>query len=94
VAGPTGNGRHDALVAVTARDVSTVATLCCEERYEIGVRRNWPGALAEKLLVPQSGSLPAAETVTEEMGALVEPGANALFAQSPRAESSRAGGSL
>lgn len=52
----------------------------CEERYEIGVRRDWPGALAEKLLVPVSAlcRLPAA--VTDEMGALVEPGANAYRA--------------
>jgi len=52
----------------------------CEERYEIGVRRNWPGALAEKLLVPQSALYRLPETVTEEMGALVEPGANAYRA--------------
>jgi threonine dehydrogenase-like Zn-dependent dehydrogenase len=52
----------------------------CEERYEIGVRRNWPGALAEKLLVPASALFRLPAGVTEEMGALVEPGGNAYRA--------------
>jgi threonine dehydrogenase-like Zn-dependent dehydrogenase len=52
----------------------------CAERFEIGIRGGWPGALAEQLLVPASAlyALPAGiEPVT---GALVEPGGNALRA--------------
>lgn len=52
----------------------------CEERYEIGVRRGWPGALAEKLLVPVSALHCLPDAVTDEMGALVEPGGNAYRA--------------
>lgn len=54
----------------------------CDDRYGIGVRRNWPGALAEKLLVPVVSLLPIADTVTDEMGAMVEPGGNAYRAVS------------
>lgn len=49
----------------------------CEERYEIGVRRDWPGALAERLLVPASALFELPDSVTDAMGALVEPGGNA-----------------
>jgi threonine dehydrogenase-like Zn-dependent dehydrogenase len=52
----------------------------CEERFEIGVRRGWPGALAEKLLVPVSGLFRLPDSVTDEMGAMVEPGGNAYRA--------------
>jgi len=52
----------------------------CEERYEIGVRRGWPGALAEQLLVPVSALHRLPEAVTDRMGALVEPGGNAYRA--------------
>jgi threonine dehydrogenase-like Zn-dependent dehydrogenase len=52
----------------------------CADRYEIGVRNGWPGALAEQLQVPVRAlvSLPAAADAS--MGALVEPGGNALRA--------------
>jgi 2-desacetyl-2-hydroxyethyl bacteriochlorophyllide A dehydrogenase len=48
----------------------------CEDRSEIGIT-GWPGALAEKLLVPVGSlyRLPAA--VDDRAGALVEPGGNA-----------------
>lgn len=51
----------------------------CASRNEIGIV-GWPGALAEKLLVPASSlyRLPAA--VDDRAGALVEPGGNALRA--------------
>jgi threonine dehydrogenase-like Zn-dependent dehydrogenase len=52
----------------------------CAERFEIGVRGGWPGALAEQLLVPASAlhALPAG--IGPVTGALVEPGGNALRA--------------
>jgi 2-desacetyl-2-hydroxyethyl bacteriochlorophyllide A dehydrogenase len=51
----------------------------CADRSEIGIA-GWPGALAEKLLVPVGSlyRLPAA--VDDRAGALVEPGGNALRA--------------
>jgi len=52
----------------------------CDERYEIGVRGGWPGALAERLLVPVSALHRLPDAVTDEMGALVEPGGNAYRA--------------
>ncbi len=50
----------------------------CADRYEIGVRNGWPGALAEQLAVPVSGVHELPGTVDPALGALVEPGANAL----------------
>ncbi len=52
----------------------------CADRYEIGVRNGWPGALAEQLRVPVSGLHKLPGTVDATLGALVEPGANALRA--------------
>jgi 2-desacetyl-2-hydroxyethyl bacteriochlorophyllide A dehydrogenase len=51
----------------------------CADRSEIGIT-GWPGALAEKLVVPAARlyRLPAA--VDDRAGALVEPGGNALRA--------------
>lgn len=49
----------------------------CEDRFEIGVRRGWPGALAEQLLVPVSALHPLPSEVSDVMGAMVEPGGNA-----------------
>ncbi|MGD0699105.1 MAG: alcohol dehydrogenase catalytic domain-containing protein [Trebonia sp.] len=48
----------------------------CGDRHEIGIM-GWPGALADKVLVPASSlyRLPAA--VDDRAGALVEPGGNA-----------------
>lgn len=52
----------------------------CEERFEIGIRRGWPGALAEQLAVPASALHALPEVVDATLGALVEPGGNALRA--------------
>ncbi|HEY7595201.1 MAG TPA: alcohol dehydrogenase catalytic domain-containing protein, partial [Actinophytocola sp.] len=50
----------------------------CADRHEIGIRNGWPGALATRLPVPVRAlhELP----VDAELGALVEPGANAVRA--------------
>ena len=52
----------------------------CEQRQEVGIRGDRPGALAEKLAVPVSSLHRLPDTVDEVAGALVEPGANALRA--------------
>ena len=52
----------------------------CADRYEIGIRRGWPGALAEQLPVPVTALHELPDTVDPALGALVEPGANALRA--------------
>lgn len=45
----------------------------CEARYEIGVRRGWPGALAEQLLVPASALHRLPEGLDAASGAVIEP---------------------
>jgi threonine dehydrogenase-like Zn-dependent dehydrogenase len=52
----------------------------CENRQEVGIRGGRPGALAEQLAVPATSlhALPA--SVDAVLGALVEPGGNALRA--------------
>ncbi|GAA4416440.1 alcohol dehydrogenase catalytic domain-containing protein [Georgenia halophila] len=50
----------------------------CADRFEIGVRGGWPGALAERLPVPVSALVPLPDAVDETLGALVEPGGNAV----------------
>ena len=52
----------------------------CADRYEIGIRRGWPGALAERLPVPATALLPLPDAVDSTLGALVEPGGNAVRA--------------
>ncbi|WKX13262.1 zinc-binding dehydrogenase [Streptomyces sp. NL15-2K] len=52
----------------------------CEKRQEVGVRGGRPGALAEQLAVPASSLHALPDTVDAELGALVEPGGNALRA--------------
>lgn len=52
----------------------------CEQRYEIGIRGGWPGALAEQLPVPVTALYPLPDSVDPVAGALVEPGGNALRA--------------
>jgi 2-desacetyl-2-hydroxyethyl bacteriochlorophyllide A dehydrogenase len=52
----------------------------CAERYEIGIRRGWPGALAEALPVPAFALHELPDSIDSTMGALVEPGGNALRA--------------
>jgi threonine dehydrogenase-like Zn-dependent dehydrogenase len=52
----------------------------CADRYEIGIRNGWPGALAEYLLVPARALIPLPDGIDPMTGALVEPGGNALRA--------------
>jgi threonine dehydrogenase-like Zn-dependent dehydrogenase len=52
----------------------------CEDRFEIGVRGGWPGALAEQLAVPVVALHPLPDSIDATTGALVEPGGNALRA--------------
>jgi len=51
----------------------------CADRREIGIT-GWPGALAEKLLVPAGSLYRLPDSVDDRAGALVEPGGNALRA--------------
>jgi 2-desacetyl-2-hydroxyethyl bacteriochlorophyllide A dehydrogenase len=52
----------------------------CAERYEIGIRRGWPGALAQALPVPAFALHELPDSIDSTAGALVEPGGNALRA--------------
>ncbi|GAB4003927.1 hypothetical protein GCM10029992_47430 [Glycomyces albus] len=52
----------------------------CERRQEVGIRGGRHGALAERLAVPASSLHALPEAVGAELGALVEPGGNALRA--------------
>jgi threonine dehydrogenase-like Zn-dependent dehydrogenase len=52
----------------------------CANRYEIGIRGGWPGALADRLPVPVRALHPLPDAVDATLGALVEPGGNALRA--------------
>src|SRR3712207_856591 len=52
----------------------------CEHRQEVGIRDGRPGALAERLAVPVSSLHPLPDEVDPALGALVEPGGNALRA--------------
>jgi threonine dehydrogenase-like Zn-dependent dehydrogenase len=54
----------------------------CEFRAEIGIRSGRPGALAEQLAVPGSALRELPDEVDDALGALVEPGGNALRAVS------------
>lgn len=50
----------------------------CENRFEVGIRGGFHGALAEQLAVPATSLHELPESVDEVLGALVEPGGNAL----------------
>lgn len=50
----------------------------CENRFELGIRGGFPGALAEQLAVPASALFALPEAVDDVAGAMVEPGGNAL----------------
>lgn len=52
----------------------------CENRQEVGIRGGRPGALAEQLAVPVSSLHVLPDGVDAVLGALVEPGGNALRA--------------
>src|SRR4051794_39906933 len=48
----------------------------CEDRFEVGIRRGWPGALAEQLRVPASSLRPIPEALDAATSALIEPAGN------------------
>jgi 2-desacetyl-2-hydroxyethyl bacteriochlorophyllide A dehydrogenase len=48
----------------------------CADRYEVGIM-GWPGALAERVLVPASSLHRLPSAIDDRSGALVEPGGNA-----------------
>ena len=52
----------------------------CADRQEVGIRGGRPGALAEQLAVPASSLHALPDQVDPQLGALVEPGGNALRA--------------
>lgn len=52
----------------------------CEHRQEVGIRDGRPGALAEQVAVPVSSLHVLPDAVDPVLGALVEPGGNALRA--------------
>jgi threonine dehydrogenase-like Zn-dependent dehydrogenase len=52
----------------------------CPNRFEVGIRDGWPGALAEKVLVPTRFAFEIPEHVSVAAAALVEPGGNSLRA--------------
>jgi len=52
----------------------------CRDRYEIGIRGGFPGALAEQLALPVSALHPLPDSVDAIAGAMVEPGGSALRA--------------
>jgi len=45
----------------------------CADRYEVGIRGGWPGALAEQLAMPARALHPLPDAVDPAAGALVEP---------------------
>src|ERR1700684_2375212 len=49
----------------------------CADRFEIGIRGGWPGALAAQLLVPASALLPLPDRIGATAGALGGPGGKA-----------------
>jgi 2-desacetyl-2-hydroxyethyl bacteriochlorophyllide A dehydrogenase len=52
----------------------------CEQRYEVGVRRGWHGALAERMLMPASALKRLPEDMAPTAAAFVEPGGSAVRA--------------
>lgn len=52
----------------------------CPDRSEVGIRDGWPGALAEKVLIPTRFAYRIPENVSVTAAALVEPGGNSLRA--------------
>ena len=49
----------------------------CADRFEVGIRHGWPGALAEKLPIPARFLRELPPSIDVASGALVEPGGNA-----------------
>ncbi|GAA1952956.1 zinc-dependent alcohol dehydrogenase [Microbacterium deminutum] len=52
----------------------------CPDRFEVGIRDGWAGALAEKVLIPTRFAYEVPEHVSVTAAALVEPGGNSLRA--------------
>lgn len=52
----------------------------CPDRFEVGIRDGWSGALAEQLLIPARFAYEIPEHVSVTAAALVEPGGNSLRA--------------
>lgn len=52
----------------------------CPDRYEVGIQDGWPGALAERMLIPQRFAHAIPSSVSVAAAALVEPGGNSLRA--------------
>jgi threonine dehydrogenase-like Zn-dependent dehydrogenase len=52
----------------------------CELRREVGIRGDFPGALAEQIAVPVTSLHALPDTIDDAAGALVEPGGSALRA--------------
>jgi threonine dehydrogenase-like Zn-dependent dehydrogenase len=52
----------------------------CPDRFEVGIRDGWPGALAEQMLIPTRFAYEVPEGVSVTAAALVEPGGNSLRA--------------
>ncbi|WP_028048165.1 zinc-binding dehydrogenase [Cellulomonas sp. URHD0024] len=50
----------------------------CASRFEVGIRGGFAGALAEQLAVPATSLHALPDSVDDTLGALVEPGGNAL----------------
>ena len=50
----------------------------CDDRYEVGIRRGFPGALAERMAMPVTALNPLPDAVDDVAGAMVEPGGSAL----------------
>jgi threonine dehydrogenase-like Zn-dependent dehydrogenase len=49
----------------------------CADRFEIGIRGGFPGALAEQLAVPATAVFALPDSIDDTAGAMVEPGGNA-----------------
>lgn len=49
----------------------------CADRFEIGIRGGFPGALAEQLAVPINAVFALPDSIDDTAGAMVEPGGNA-----------------
>lgn len=52
----------------------------CPERFEVGIRDGWAGALAEQVLIPTRFAYEIPDSVSLTAAALVEPGGNSLRA--------------
>lgn len=64
----------------TCRRCRRGAQHVCEDRQEVGIRGHRHGALAEQVTVPASSLHHLPDTLDPALGALVEPGGNALRA--------------